>query len=177
MKTPPCFFLSILALLLSMAGCSAVDPVEETISADEKRLFGDDAAMHTFAGTSSNDPTLVAGEGDEVRLEEGQRVLLPAFDATLTFVEKTEDSRCAADVICVWEGAATVLLEFAPTGQTPRSFKMTGFVGGTAYPYGESSFSHEAFGLRFTLLRLDPYPLLHLEQTDPVRATLRVEAL
>ena len=176
METPTRTPFCILALVLLMAGCSAVDPTGEDSAADERRLFENDVAVHPFTGTSLND-LQVADEGDEIRLAEGQRVLLPAFDATLMFVEKTEDSRCPGDVTCVWSGEAAVLLVFEQNGQVPVSFKISGFVSGDAYPYGESSLTHEAFGLRFTLLRLDPYPLDHIQQTDPVTATLRVEAL
>lgn len=168
MKTPMRAVLRILALVLLMAGCSAVDPAGETAPVDERRLFGDDGAIQTFT---------VTGKGDEIRLEEGQHIALPAFDATLMFVRKTEDSRCPGDVTCIWAGAATVLLTFAQDGQPPVSFEMSGFVGGQAYPYGESHLTHEALGLRFTLLRLDPYPLTQVEQTDPVTVTLRVERL
>ncbi len=165
MQTPTRAVLCLLALVLLMADCSAVDPAGETV--DERRLFGDDTAVQTFAGSA----------GDEIfRLEEGQRVLLPAFDATLMFVKKTEDSRCPGDAFCVLEGAATVLMTFEQSSQPPVTFKISGFVGGQAYPYG-NSLAHEAFGLRFTLLRLDPYPLLLTEQTDTVAVTMRVEAL
>lgn len=55
---------------------------------------------------------------------------------------------------------------------------MTGYVGPDGHKAGSPhAITHEAFGLRFTLLILDLYPLHHLEQTDPVTVTMRVEAL
>ncbi len=141
--------LSAPAMLLWLAGCSLLDDNDDTPE-----------------------------ESTVVVAQEGQRIALPAFDATLTFVEKTEDSRCAANVVCIWEGRVKILLDFARSGQAPTTFEMVGFVGpdGNA-DAGEARVTHEALGLRFTLERVDPYPLDGVEQTDPVTARIRVEAL
>ena len=168
---------SALVAVLVLMSCSTVDPAEEALTVDARRVFGEPAVIHTLAGTSMDQPSLVAGEGDEIQLEVGQRAFLPAINTTLKFVEKSEDSRCPADVICVWEGAATVLLEITQPGQAPTPFEISGFVGGNGYQHGESSLTHEAFGLRFTLLGVNPYPLVNVEQTDPVTLRLRVETL
>ena len=167
--------LSLLALPLLVAGCSMVDPQEDAIR--ERRSIGDEAEVQTLAGAMVNTPDAFAGDGDEVRLEEGQSVALQAFDATLTFAEKLEDSRCPTNVTCVWEGQAKIVLTFARSGQAPVSFEMTGFVGPNGAPQDGPALTQDAFGLRFTLLRLDPYPLDGIDQTDPVTATIRVEAL
>ena len=137
--------LSALAMLLGLAGCAILD---------------------------ENDSAAPEAE-DVVVLQEGQRIALPAFDATLTFVEATEDSRCPANVVCIWEGQVKILLDLARSGQAPASFEMVGFVD----PDGNGTIRHEALGLRFTLERLDPYPIDGVEQTDPVTATIRVEML
>ena len=148
MKTP-LLLLGALALLLSVAGCSLLDD--------------NDAA-------TPEEPTVVV-------VEEGQRVVLPAFDATLRFVEKTEDSRCPANVVCIWEGQVTILLDVARSRQAPASFEMVGFVGPDGNdPASGPGVMHEALGLRFTLERVDPYPLDGVEQTDPATARIRVEA-
>ncbi len=115
---------------------------------------------------------------DVVVLQEGQRIALPAFEATLTFVEKTEDSRCAANVVCIWEGRVKILLDVARSGQESATFELVGFVDVDGNdPSSKPGVMHKALGLRFTLERVDPYPLDGVEQTDPVTATLRVEAL
>ena len=142
--------LSAPAMLLWLAGCSLLD--DNNSAAPE--------------------------ESGIVVLQEGQRIALPAFDATLRFVEKTEDSRCAANVVCIWEGRVKILLDVARSGQGSATFEMVGFVG----PDGnadakEFGVVHEALGLRFTLERVDPYPIDGVEQTDPVTAAIRVEAL
>ena len=148
MKRWATLLLSASAMLLGLAGCSLADD--------------NDAAPPE--------------ERDGVVLQEGQRTVLPAYDATVTFVEKTEDSRCPANVVCIWEGQATILLEVTRSGQGSVSFEMVGFVGPDGNdPAGESGVTHEALGLRFTLLRLDPYPLDGVEPADPATATIRVE--
>ena len=118
--------LHTLALLLLLAGCSLLD---------------------------DNDAADTPKESTVVVAQEGQHIALPAFDATLTFVEKTEESRCPTNVTCAWEGRAKILLEIARSGQAPASFEMVGLVG----PDGNGTIRHEAVGLRFTLERLDHY--------------------
>ncbi len=143
--------LSAPAILLGLAGCA---------------ILGDNDAADT-----PDEPAVVV-------VQEGQRIALPAFEATLTFVEKTEDSRCAANVVCIWEGRVKILLDVARSGQEPASFEMVGFVGAEGNADAkEPGVVHEALGLRFTLERVDPYPLDGVEQTDPVTARIRVEAL
>ncbi len=143
--------LSAPAMLLWLAGCAILD---------------------------DNDAADTPEERGVVVLQEGQRIALPAFDATLTFVEKTEDSRCPANVVCIWEGRVKILLDVARSGQGSVSFELAGFVDIDGNdPSSEPSVTHEALGLRFTLERVDPYPIDGVEQTDPVTATIRVEAL
>ncbi len=141
--------LSMLAMLLLLAGCAILD---------------------------NNDDT--PPERAVVLLREGQRIALLGHDATLTFVEKTEDSRCAANVVCIWEGRVKILLDVARSGQGSVSFELVGFVDTDGNdPSSEPGLVHEALGLRFTLVHVDPYPIDGVEQTDPVTATIRVEAL
>ncbi len=143
--------LSTLAMLLWLAGCAILDNNDSADTPEERAV---------------------------VVLQEGQRITLPAHEATLRFVEKTEDSRCAANVVCIWEGRVKILLDVARSGQAPATFEMVGFVGAEGNdPSSEPGVVHEALGLRFTLERVDPYPIDGVEQTDPVTATLRVEAL
>ncbi len=143
--------LSAPAILLGLAGCA---------------ILGDNDAADT------------PEERAVVVLQEGQRIALPAFDATLTFVEKTEDSRCAANVVCIWEGRVKILLDVARSGQGSATFELVGFVDADGNdPSSEPGVVHEALGLRFTLERVDPYPIDGVEQTDPATATIRVEML
>jgi len=141
--------LSTLAMLLWLAGCAILD---------------------------NNDDADTPEESGVVVLQEGQRITLSAYDATLRFVEKTEDSRCAANVVCIWEGRVKILLDVARSGQGSATFELVGFVDADGNdPSSEPGLTREALGLRFTLERVDPYPVDGVEQTDPVTATIRVE--
>lgn len=156
MNTLKFALFSVLLVPALLAGCSIIDPAED--GGDNRQ------------GTELS--------GDVLILKEGEQTPLPSQDATLTFVEKTEDSRCPRNVTCIWEGEATIVLAFARSGQTPTTFEMIGFVGPDGVKDGDpASVAHEAFGLRFSLLALTPYPEEGVEQTDPVTATIRVEAL
>ncbi len=143
--------LSTLAFLLVLAGCAILD---------------------------NNDSADAPEEPAVVVLQEGQRITLPAHEATLRFVEKTEDSRCAANLVCIWEGRVKILMEVARSGQGSVSFELVGFVDADGNdPSSDPGLVHDALGLRFTLENVDPYPIDGVEQTDPVTATIRVEAL
>ncbi len=143
--------LSAPAMLLWHAGCAILDHNDSADTLDETAV---------------------------VVVQEGQRIALSAHDATLTFVEKTEDSRCAANVVCIWEGRVKILLDVARSGQGSVSYELVGFVDVDGNDSSsEPGLVHEALGLRFTLENVDPYPIDGVEQTDPVTATIRVEAL
>jgi len=116
-----------------------------------------------------------AGNRDSFTIEEGETATLSAFDAALTFVDKSEDSRCPIDVECIWAGRATVQLRLAVADQPPASFSLT--VGEApeqrrdddGYPVIDT------LGLRITLLDLHPYPDTRVPEPGPSAIDVRVE--
>lgn len=56
-----------------------------------------------------------AADGSTVDLGLGQSTLL-ADNSLLTYTRLVNDSRCAPDVQCVWEGDAEIALQWRPTG-------------------------------------------------------------
>ncbi len=66
-------------------------------------------------------------EGQPFRLEVGQTGLLPAHGLSILFRAITEDSRCPANVLCVWAGQVTALQELAQNGAAPEPLSATGF--------------------------------------------------
>ncbi|HYE56901.1 MAG TPA: hypothetical protein VD948_00270 [Rhodothermales bacterium] len=99
-------------------------------------------------------------------LQEGQSATLDGSDYQLSFVSVTQDSRCPADAMCVWQGEALVVvgpshpairfrpdtLTSAPRSGTPRTDSLR--VG----PYV------------VRLKELHPYPLASQPRREPYRA-------
>jgi hypothetical protein len=69
----------------------------------------------------------------------------------LSFVDVTEDSRCAIGVQCPWEGRATIRLVVGggPSGTNPNEWRELTIPGAATTDY---------FGYTITLLELRPYP-------------------
>ncbi len=77
-------------------------------------------------------------------------------DLRTTFVAVLEDSRCPADVTCVWEGRASVNLSLTEGGRTGGvNLQLQGTTG-----VDDTGRHHsiEALGHRITLMALNPYP-------------------
>ena len=110
------------------------------------------------------------GQFERVTLEEGETVFINALDVRITFVEKTEDSRCPIGVECVWEGEVQALFQVTPTGSPAQSVTIRGFVDDA----GENTVIADAAGFRLTLERLAPYPVDGQADAAPPTATLTV---
>lgn len=101
------------------------------------------------------------GQPFELQLEETTVVeegLGVRFEAVI------EDSRCPADVQCVWEGNATIAIDVAMNGETGASLQLStnpGFPTEATY-----------LGYSFELVDLEPYPRTDSEDGQPYRATL-----
>ena len=88
--------------------------------------------------------------GEEISLAIGQKVLITGVNLEIRFKKIIEDSRCARDVICVWEGRAVCLLEIIQDGISQEI--MVTQPGLTDHP------SQESFqGYIFTF-NVEPYP-------------------
>jgi hypothetical protein len=145
MKTTTLFLL----LILVLSGCSLFDLLSPGANRTENK--------------------------EVVTIEAGETATLSAFDASLTFVEKSEDSRCPIDVDCVWAGRATVELSLIVAQQPPAAFSLT---LGTApeQPRDEDGYPViDTLGLRITLLDLRPYPDTRIPEPEPSIIDVRVE--
>jgi hypothetical protein len=80
------------------------------------------------------------------------------------FASVVGDSRCPADVLCVWEGNAEVAIDVAMTGEDQASLRLN----------TNPSFATEATYLSYTieLIGLEPYPRTDSEPDEPYWATL-----
>jgi uncharacterized lipoprotein YajG len=58
-----------------------------------------------------------ASLNEPIQLAPGQSAVFKAEKLEVTFVDIVSDSRCAADVTCVWQGAVTVRLAIRSDGR------------------------------------------------------------
>lgn len=63
--------------------------------------------LFTVAGCNSDSPDI----GQEFSLRIGESKGIKGEDLQIKFLEVTEDSRCPKDVVCVWEGRVSCLME------------------------------------------------------------------
>lgn len=87
----------------------------------------------------------------------GDQASIASENAVVAFVDVVEDSRCPSDVVCMWEGQATISVSMQ-VGRGSQEFILT--IGTDESPtatYGQYS---------VTLVSLEPYPQSSV-QTDP----------
>ena len=83
--------------------------------------------------------TVGAGLGEDVKLNAGQEVKIATKDLTVRFTRLVADSRCPANVQCIWAGDATVelLLSEPGRGESTKAELHTGL----GLPRKETSFA------------------------------------
>jgi len=89
--------------------------------------------------------------GQEFKLRVGQRATVDGEPFSLRFVSVLNDSRCPADVTCVWAGNAEVLIEANAAGSI-ASLKLN-TLGGDKFPK-DARHQHYQLGL----IALSPLP-------------------
>jgi hypothetical protein len=120
------------------------------------------------AGIGSPSPTQVVGDaavpmGQPFALAVDETVVVEG-GLEVTFTSLVGDSRCPADVLCVWEGNAEVAIDVAVAGEDQASLGLN----------TNPSFATEATYLSYTieLIGLEPYPRTDSEPDETYRATL-----
>lgn len=107
--------------------------------------------------TDRSEPQIVslsAAEVDTFAVGYGATIEVRETGLRLRF-EDVADSRCAADVTCIWAGEAELTFVAVRAGQEQRiALKMPGLV---EVPY-ERNEPVTVHGHRIRLLRVDPYP-------------------
>lgn len=103
----------------------------------------------TLSVTTSRDHPI------DVKLREGESVLLHPDEVLVEFTRTEEESRCPEDVVCVWAGRAIIQLRLNPDRPSPSEFALT-IPGTVKSPYDGTPF--DTLGYRWTLRQLNPYP-------------------
>ncbi|HEY31985.1 MAG TPA: hypothetical protein G4O10_02625 [Dehalococcoidia bacterium] len=121
-------------------------------------------------GPACGHPNIEAGLGEEFSLAIGQKAIITGEDLEIRFREVSEDSRCARDVVCVWEGQVVCLLEVRRGGvseeitltqpgltdQSARQFYQGYFFTFNVEPYPEEAekpIKCSEYRLRLTITR------------------------
>ncbi len=88
----------------------------------------------------------------------GETAVISPDNVSVTFSDVNHDSRCASDVVCVWEGQVIIHLSLtdAVTGTHVVPLALPGGCDSDCIPVSQAK---DTLGYRFQLLRVDPYPL------------------
>ena len=106
--------------------------------------------------------------GELFKLTRGESKLVAGTDLTVRFLRLVADSRCPAEVSCVWQGDGEIEVELGVGGRQSRVRLHTH--GGAQYP-SEASFA----GYRAKLVDLAPAPANPPRPDSEYVATLAVE--
>lgn len=122
-------------------------------------------------GTGEGPTTPVnARLGEPFELAPAQMAAVGDTGLTLTFDRVADDSRCAVDVQCIWEGDARVMVTAALPGRDPARLELHTTSSGGGGPkearYGD-------FLVALTALAPQPRSTTTIDQRD-YRATFRV---
>ena len=91
--------------------------------------------------------------GQPFSLRVNQTAYIGSADVAVRFVSVTEDSRCASDVVCVWEGQVSILVDLAQVSSGSSIGQFTLSLGG-----GQAS--AESFGnYSIRVMDVQPYPM------------------
>jgi hypothetical protein len=96
--------------------------------------------------------------GEEFDLDIGQSVKIKGEKLEIEFAEVIEDSRCAKDVTCIWQGRISLTLEITDDGDI---YNMTLLQYGLFYGYDTETYQQ----YRFTF-KVEPYPEENMKITD-----------
>jgi hypothetical protein len=92
--------------------------------------------------------------GTPFRLAVNETVAVAGSDISVKFFNVTEDSRCPADVVCVWEGQVTAMVGLTQNSTDLGRFNLTLGGGGNASMAGQSV---GAYTIKLT--EVQPYPI------------------
>ncbi len=121
-----------------------------------------------------DDPGGELGKTNPITLQYGQSTTIEQWDIVLSFADVPAESRCPEGVQCFWQGEAIIQLAVTIAGGETHLVNLP-IYGGASHVSYQLLRHVDTLGFRFTLLRLDPYPVhdVPVELEDYV-ATLSV---
>lgn len=116
-----------------------------------------------FEGGSVPDPCPLPSAGTPVPF--GDTVEFADLDIRISFDSVAIDNRCPLDVYCFWQGVARIHCTLWTPDETAHHLPLM-ITGAMLYPDSLAQIPIYAFGYRFTLVSLLPYPL-YVDGTIP----------
>ncbi len=107
-------------------------------------------AIVLLLGSCAGTGKVKARLGQEFSLSIGQSIVITGEDLRIEFLEISEDSRCAKDVTCIWEGRVIAAVEISTNG-SPQQVKLSQ-PGLTDEP------ARETYGEYELTFKVVPYP-------------------
>ena len=162
------FATLVLPILASFSG---ILPAAASDAAAEMTRTPESSAAPSSAVPSSAVPSPAAARERAITLAEPFTLELHQTarlgdGLAIRFEAVDEDSRCPADVVCVWEGNAAASFSASTTAPQVAALRLDTNAGFT------TAIRFADYTIR--LLRLDPYPRTDIEIPEPYRATLMV---
>ena len=108
-------------------------------------------AILAACDASPSNPNAQQTGKDEFSVKYGREVIVPGTVAMLAFEQVTHESRCPADVVCIWEGQVTLRLGVT-IGDGPTTSLEVTLRAGMSEPVTIQ-------GVTLRLFRVDPYPI------------------
>lgn len=142
-------------------------------------VFSAGCARQLTGDSEADNPPLTKrieiNPNEEFELGLGDTVVFDGSNFEITFSFVSTDSRCPADVQCVWAGNARIILSV--NGPDVIGYQVEASIPGLVpTPFAEND-PIEIDGFTIRLLRLNPYPSESTPQdTDAYRALLVVES-
>ncbi len=157
--------------LVNLEPAGSVPCTEEYRTVENNILLGSDFVPGTTYTVMVNDvsetfvtqgsapaPGQVAALDNSFQLEAGQTALIEPQGPIVEFVEVVEDSRCPADVTCIWEGRAVILIRISSSGDVLGfGIQELTLEAGLVDPVNDSV-EGVSDSYLFELVALDPYP-------------------
>jgi len=124
------------------------------------------AAVHSC---SKNGAKLMEG-AVELKLHEYAKGKIAGDDLKLSFDKVVSDSRCPANAVCIWQGAATAKFSFTKNGES-HSFDLSTITKSPGYAK-DTIIS----GYKFEFMNLSPYPGTFTPPApdDQIKAELKI---
>lgn len=113
-----------------------------------------------------------------VTIDHGECVKLAIDDVKIVFFGEVEDVRCPTEVYCFQPGKAVIQLLVSKPGNDAVILELSILGGAPGFLPNESLMPLDTLGLRFTLMKLEPYPKFKEDIPDSCyKATLMVQPL